>query len=175
MPRNDPALAGSVCLALVCEGEVHGWAVASALAPGTDLGRIWSLTRPLTYRTLDQLADDGLVERRGTEPGHGRTRTLLGATRRGRSANDRWLARPVSHPRDVRTELLLKLELLARRDRSPVDLLLAQRAAFAPVFDSLRSIPTDTVDGVWRHEHITAIRRFLDRAIDLAETGGGRS
>lgn len=174
MPRNDPVLAGSVCLALVCEGEVHGWAVASALAPGTELGRIWSLSRPLTYRALDQLVTDGLAERRGTEPGRGRARTLVAATRRGRTANDRWLSTPVSHPRDVRTELLLKLELLERRDRSPVELLLSQRAAFAPVFDSLRTIPTDTVDGLWRHEHITAIRRFLDRAIDLAETGGVR-
>ena len=172
MPRNDPVLAGSVCLALVCEGEVHGWAVASALAPGTELGRIWSLSRPLTYRALDGLVEDGLAERRGTEPGRGRARKVLAATRRGRAANDRWLATPVSHPRDVRTELLLKLELLDRRGRSPVDLLLAQRAAFASVFDSLRSVPADTIDGIWRHEHITAIRRFLDRSIDLAETGG---
>ena len=39
-------------LALVCEQPVHGFAVARAMAPGGDVGRVWAMRRPLVYRTL---------------------------------------------------------------------------------------------------------------------------
>ncbi len=51
-------------LALVAEGPTHGFAVARALAPGGEVGRVWAMRRPLVYRTLDVLADRELVARR---------------------------------------------------------------------------------------------------------------
>ena len=95
MTRNDPELAGRVCLALVAEGPTHGWAVAALLAPGAELGRIWSLSRPLTYRALDGLASEGLIERVGTEPGGGRNRTVMAVTVTGERVLDEWLSAPV--------------------------------------------------------------------------------
>jgi len=160
--RNDPALAARVCLALVAEGPTHGWAVAGHLAPGTRIGRIWSLSRPLTYRALDGLLAEGLVERIGTEPGGGRTRTVVAVTAAGRRSIDEWLSSPVELPRDVRTELLVKFVLRERQGLSNAGLAEAQRARFAPMLAALAD-PDDGNDVVerWRVEHLRAIDRFL--------------
>lgn len=160
MTRNDPSLAARVCLALVCEGPTHGWAIAALLAPGAELGRIWSLSRPLTYRALDQLVVDGLIERSGTEPGGGRIRTVLTSTPAGRGETAEWLDAPVSLPRDVRTELLLKMELRTRVGLPLAALAAVQRERFASVLDAVASGDEDFV-ALWRREHLLAIDRFL--------------
>jgi DNA-binding PadR family transcriptional regulator len=159
--RNDPALAGQVCLALVCEGPTHGWAVAGLLAPDAEIGRIWSLTRALTYRAIDQLVADHLVERSGIEPGGGRNRTVVIATAQGRRVSRRWLDEPVSSPRAVRSELLLKLALRARIGLSSAALVAAQRERFAPILAATDAEPTDDFVARWRREHLLAIDRVL--------------
>jgi DNA-binding PadR family transcriptional regulator len=169
--RPDVALAEPVCLALVAEGATHGWAVAGLLAPDGEVGRIWGLSRPLTYRALDQLVVAGLVQRAGREPGRGRARTVLAATARGRRQNRRWLDRPVAHLRDVRTELLVKLELRRRAGLDPTPLLDAQQVAFAPLVERLTGADAAPGDlaALWRQESASAVVRFLARArIDAA-------
>jgi len=160
MARNDPTLAMKVCVALVAEGPTHGWAIAGLLAPGAEIGRIWSLSRPLTYRSLDQATTDGLVERSGTEPGGGRSRTLLAATEEGQRRNAEWLAAVVSLPRDVRTELLLKFALRERLSQSNGELASRQRELFTPMLTSREPGSEDFVSH-WKHEHLLAIDRFL--------------
>lgn len=154
-----------VCLALVAEAPTHGWAIARVLAPDGGIGRVWSLSRPLTYRALDQLVTDGLVDRAGVEHARGPARTILTATPTGRRAARRWLRTPIGHLRDVRTELLCKLVLSDRAGLDPQPLLEAQRAAFEPAFDALtkrtRGKEADAVDR-WRHASSEAVRRFLE-------------
>lgn len=161
MTRNDPVLAEKVCLALVAEGPTHGWAVSAVLAPEGEIGRIWSLSRPLTYRALDQLAVDGLIQKVGTVPGGGRSRTLLDVSERGRSANAEWLDAPVVLPKDVRTELLVKFALRDRVGLPLEPLAQNQRSLFAPLLSG--ATPTANTDFValWRSEHLLAIDRFL--------------
>ena len=161
MSRNDPQLAGQVCLALVNEGPSHGWAISGHLAPGGDIGRIWTLSRPLTYRSLDQLLADGLIEKVGTAPGGGRSRTLLECTAEGRAVSHGWLDRPVELPRDVRTELLLKFALRERAGLDPAALAAAQREHFAPMVESMAADIDGDFVGRWRREHLLAIDRFL--------------
>ena len=162
----EPSFAELVCLTLIIQGVAHGWALGTMLAPDGELGRIWTLSRPLTYRAIDGLADKGLANRRGTSGGHGRERVALGATAAGRRTATRWLDAPVQHLRDVRTELLVKLAL---RDRAGLDsqaLLSAQQRLFEPVIDALTSAHgagQDRVD-LWRRESARAVRRFLDQA-----------
>ncbi len=165
VPRKptDADLAQPVCLALVVEGIEHGWAVGTALAPGGEVGRIWSLSRPLVYRAIDRSVDDGHLRRRGTAPGGGRTRTLLAPTAAGRRSDARWLEEPVAHLRDVRTELLLKLELRRRRGLGNADLLERQRERLAPVIEAVSRGGDDLV-ARWRAEQAEAVERFLVRA-----------
>lgn len=162
----DLSLAEWVSLALVVEGVRHGWAIGTLLAPDGELGRVWTLSRALTYRALDRLVDEGLVTRTGQEPGRGRDRTVLAPTRAGRAACRRWLGRPVEHLREVRTELLVKLVLRRRAGLPAEPLLTAQRDRFAPLVDQL--VASDTGDdpvALWRRESARAVRRFLDAAL----------
>ncbi|MET0579816.1 MAG: PadR family transcriptional regulator, partial [Ilumatobacteraceae bacterium] len=133
------------------------------------IGRVWTLSRPLTYRSLDQLTQRGLIapvrEERGLAGGN---RTILAPTPQGRARLRRWLRQPVDHLRDVRSELLVKLILcdLVGADTRP--LLEAQRALFAPMAAALTaSAEETTVDPVaaWRDESSRAVLRFLDRML----------
>ena len=161
MVRSDPSLAESVCLALIVDAAHYGGAIAELLAPGAELGRIWSLTKPLTYRAIDSLVARELVRRSGTAPGRGRDRTVLAATRRGTAAARRWLDQPVGHLRDVRTELLLKFAILERGGRSAAPLAERQLTAFAPLIATIRAERSVDIVGQWRAEHALAVERFL--------------
>lgn len=97
-------------LGLIVERPRHGFAVSSLLAPGTTLGRVWKVPRPLVYRAIAQLEEAALVERAGVEhAGAGPQRTVLRATPLGLASLRTWLAEPVGHLRDLRSALLLKL------------------------------------------------------------------
>jgi DNA-binding PadR family transcriptional regulator len=160
-------LAEAVCLALVASEPRHGWSIVKSLAPDGDIGRVWSLSRPLTYRALDALASAELIEARGSEPGSGPPRTIWRATTKGRRVSRNWLRRPVAHPRDMRTEFLLKLVLGA----PPADLARAQLDIFIPAFAGLqRSADADPSDVVarWRVESAEATRRFLSSLMSIA-------
>ncbi|CAN5845999.1 hypothetical protein BH24ACT6_BH24ACT6_11300 [soil metagenome] len=158
-----PTLAEHACLALVAEGVDHGWAIGGLLARDGELGRIWSLSRPLTYRAIDSLVDQGLLKRAGPAAGRGRARSPLRLTAAGRRTSSAWLSAPVEHLRDVRTELLLKLALRRRAGLDAVSLAVAQRERFGDAFAALTSSdPDDDLVAVWRREHARAVRRFLD-------------
>jgi DNA-binding PadR family transcriptional regulator len=154
-------------LALLAEQPRHGWAIVRELAPDGEIGRVWTLSRPLAYRATDTLSARGLVREKRTERGGGPRRTILAPTAAGRREVDRWLAEPVAHLRDVRTELLLKLVLGGRLGVDARPLLHAQQRAFRPVFAALARAAArpdaDVVDR-WRHESARAIERFLDGA-----------
>jgi molybdopterin-binding protein len=137
------------------------------LAPDGELGRIWTLSRPLTYRAIDGLVDKRLVTRRGRTTGQGRDRVVLTPTETGRRIAARWLETPIEHLRDVRTELLIKLALRARAGLDNESLLAAQQNVFEPAIGVLTSSgdDDDLVD-VWRRESARAVRRFLDQAIN---------
>jgi DNA-binding PadR family transcriptional regulator len=167
------SLSEAVCLALIAERPQHGWALVRALAPGSDVGRVWTLSRPLTYRAIDALLERGLITRKGEVPGAGPKRQILTASARGRRAALRWLATPVAHLRDTRTELLLKLVLGERAGHDTRPLLREQRAMFEPHFAALRSARNaagaDDVDR-WRYESSLAVRRFLDTSLRAADS-----
>jgi DNA-binding PadR family transcriptional regulator len=150
-----------VVLGLLTEAPAHGFALARLLARGGEVGRVWAASRPLTYRAIDQLAADGLIEPVRTEPGAGPPRTVHKVTASGRRALRRWLAQPVAHPREVRAELLVKLLLLERAGKSTAPLLQAQREEFAGLFDATRRSAADDSVSRWRAEQAAAIERFL--------------
>jgi DNA-binding PadR family transcriptional regulator len=150
-----------VVLGVLAEAPAHGFAVARLLERGGEIGRVWSASRPLTYRSVDQLASDGLVVPVRTEVRSGPQRTVLRPSPRGRRALQRWLAEPVLHFRDVRATLLVKLLLLERRDHPADSLLAAQRKAFAPLLADAEATTADDVVSRWRREQAAAIARFL--------------
>ena len=162
---GDLSLGERVCLALIAEGVNHGWGIGTELAPDEELGRVWTLSRPLTYRAIEQLEIKGMLRRQAPRRG-GRERTLLSCTAQGRRIVGQWLDAPVEHLRDVRTELLLKLLLRRRRGLATEPLLEAQQLSFSDHIDTLVTAGpgADPVD-LWRRENARAVRRFLDAAL----------
>ena len=159
---RDRPLTEWVVLGLLAEEPAHGFALARLLAPGGEVGRVWSASRPLTYRAIDQLASDGLIEPVRVEPGHGPQRTVHELTAAGHEELTEWLRTPVPRFRDVRATLLAKLLLLERAGRSPRRLLAAQRKAFAPLLAEVRAQPPADAVSRWRSAQAEAIARFLD-------------
>src|SRR5690606_23257129 len=112
--------------------------LARAFQPGGEVGWIWTASRPLVYRALERLATMGFLAAKGQEPGRrGPKRTVWEATPAGQAAVARWLEMPVTHVRDVRAALLLKLLFLERAGRDPKPLLHAQRHVLLPVVKRL--------------------------------------
>lgn len=153
------------CLGVLYRRPAHGFSVAARLKPDADLGQIWSLSRALTYRSLDQLERRGLLEPVKQEPGiAGGPRTILGATRSGQAALRRWVRTPVDHIRDFRSELLLKIVLATENGIDIASMLSTQRdrtAAFVAAVPDRRA--SDSVVALWRDEAAHAALRFLDR------------
>lgn len=166
--RRELLLGEWACLGILCERPAHGFAIASALRPGAELGRVWSLSRALTYRSLDQLVERGLVRAVGEEPGiAGGNRTVLDATRDGRRQLRRWLAAPVEHLRDLRSELLLKLVIADRCGIDVTAMLHRQRNVVAELAAALVDDGAHAGDVValWRRESSEAALRFLDHVL----------
>jgi len=158
-----PTLAEHACLALVDQGVDHGWAIGSLLAPDGELGRVWSLSRPLTYRAIDVLVDEDLLRRGPPKPGRGRARSPLRLTSSGRAELAAWIDAPVDHIRDVRTELLLKLLLRERAGLDARALAIAQRDHLSATF-AVNAAAGDDGDivSLWRRENTAGVWRFLD-------------
>ena len=173
---DDLLLGEWACLGLLYAMPSHGFAIAAQLRPDTEVGRVWSLSRPLTYRSLDQLVDRGLVRPLGSEPGDaGPNRTILAATRTGRARLRTWLRSPVEHLRDLRSELLLKIVIADRCGIAIDDMLRAQRGRLEAHSSSLSDVAFDADDAVvdtvalWRFEASQAGLRFLDQLADAVD------
>jgi PadR family transcriptional regulator AphA len=170
MPRSrDELTAGEwAVLALLDEEPTHGFALARLLAPGGEVGRVWSVRRPLVYRAIDNLSGMDLVRTKATVPSStGPQRTVLDATPAGRAALTAWLSEPVAHVRDARSLLMLKLLFLGRRDGDPRGLLTAQRERFADLAEGL-SAAAEQAEGfdralaLWRLQSTTGALRFVE-------------
>ena len=158
------SLAEWAVLGLLAEEPAHPVALARQLGAGGPLGRVLTVRRPLVYRAVERLAEEGLAERDRIEPGEaGPERTVYRPTAAGRRRLDGWLDEPVEHVRDLRLAFLLKLLLLRRRGRSPAGLVAVQRRALSATLTRLAELPEDPdpVD-LWRHHNAVAAASFLE-------------
>jgi DNA-binding PadR family transcriptional regulator len=170
MPSEEPGLSLTewVVLALLCEAPSHGFAVARTLSRATALGQVWTVPRPLVYRALGRLEDQGFIVAAGEEPGDpGPRRMVYDATGKGRKAAAVWRAEPVRHLREVRSTFLAKTLLRQRAKETVGPLVAAQRQEFAPLLQLLaeqfESGDAEPVISAWRYESSQAIARLLDR------------
>lgn len=150
-------------LGVLAEGPSHGFALSKELDSGSDVGRVYSIQRPLVYRALDHLVECRYAEPVATEKGDaGPQRVIHHITPRGKRRLEGWLVEPVAHIRDIRIVLLLKLTLLSRSGHSPVDLIRRQRTALESTLTALGEV--ERVDHVelWRRHNAKAATIFLD-------------
>jgi PadR family transcriptional regulator AphA len=159
-------------LALLSEQPTHGWALSLLLGPEGELGSVWSLGRPLVYRSIDILAERGLIEPAGSEPGlRGPHRTIYRTTCDGATALMQWMEEPVEHVRDVRSLLLLKLIFAERTGLDPTSMLEAQHATIRAAVEQLEermrsSAGSEAILLRFRLESTKAVLRFVDGLLD---------
>jgi DNA-binding PadR family transcriptional regulator len=155
-------------LALLCEEPRHGYAIATLMAPDGEVGRVWSLRRQMSYRSIAELEKLGLIAVEEIVPGKtAPTRRVLRATPEAEQRVAAWLEQPVEHVRDLRSLLLLKVHFLRRRSR-PIDRLLrAQREVLLRQERSLAE-QREHADELgrmlarWRWSMTDAALRFID-------------
>jgi PadR family transcriptional regulator AphA len=162
-------------LALVAERPSHGWALATTLARGGELGSVWAISKPIVYHALDRLERPGLIRPAGLERGQrGPHRIMFAVTARGRRELETWLPRPVEHVSELRSVFLLKVVLSERAGLDPEPLLLAQRATLVPFIgwlearldDGAGEAPGEATALAFRLEAASAIVRFIDARLD---------
>jgi DNA-binding PadR family transcriptional regulator len=155
-------------LGILAEGQTHGFALSKQLAADSEVGRVFTVRRPLVYRALDRLVGIGYAEPVATERGDaGPQRVIHQVTPCGRRQLRGWLSEPVEHVRDLRVGFLLKVALLRRQGRSPSDLIESQLAAILPTLAALDEATATSDDHVelWRRHNAAAAVSYLD---DLA-------
>ncbi|MEQ1699025.1 MAG: molybdopterin-binding protein [Ilumatobacteraceae bacterium] len=169
-PRNAraPRLAELVCLTLIDQGASHGWALVQLLSPRGEIGQTWPLSRALTYRAIDNLINDGHLNRREPVAGNGGARALLDTTPAGHQLAHQWLRKPVPEMSSIRDELPVKLAIHAHGGVDPHPLLAAQRELLR------RHLPRQsnhaTLIETWRTDDLFSIAHFLDRALTTEPT-----
>jgi len=162
------SLADWLVLCLVREEPTYGLILVGLLAREGSLGQVWSVPKAVVYRALQRLEAMGLIRTIGEQrTSQGPVRSLHQVTPAGEAAASAWLSTPVQHPRDVRSELLVKLALLDRSGIDSRDLLQAQLARLLPVAAALDDRLHDSTGFehtlvLWRHEAMTATLRFLE-------------
>ena len=182
MPRaREELTAGEwAVLALLSERPAHGFELARTMAPEGEVGQVWAVRRPLVYRALETLHRLDLIRAVGTLASRsGPQRTILEATPSGKRALAQWLRQPVSHVRDARSLLMLKLLFLTRRQADLEPLLAAQRQQFSMRAESLGAA-VDEADGferallLWRLHSTTAAIAFTEAMLTEPITSRGR-
>lgn len=151
-------------LGVLAERPSHGFALSKEFGPESDVGRVFTVRRPLVYRALDRLVEAGFADPVGTEKGEGPQRVIHRTTAGGRRRLRRWLGEPVDHVRDLRIEFLLKLTLLRRAGTSPLELVREQRDALDPTLTALDDSEVDPDDHVelWRRHNAVAAAGYLE-------------
>jgi DNA-binding PadR family transcriptional regulator len=170
--RDEPTPGEWAVLALLSEQPAHGFALARAMAPDGEVGQVWAMRRPLVYRALETLERMQLIRPVGRQPSlTGPQRTILEGTAGGKRAVTAWLNRPVSHVRDARSLLMLKLLFLTRRQADLRPLLTGQREQFSLRAEGLSGAAAaaegfDRALLLWRLESTTAAIRFTEAMLE---------
>lgn len=163
MARQDAQLARNVVLALVVHTPRHGWAIHEQLSPTGDIGHAWTLSRQLVYRAIDTLVEDGLVKRATPKDGGGGDKVIISSTAAGKRLAMQWLDSPVTHLRDVRTELVLKVMLREKLGLPLASFLESQHKIFDPLIAVINKDSSGSPVNLWRKESANAVKRYLSR------------
>jgi molybdopterin-binding protein len=149
-------------LALVSLGVEHGYRLAQYFEPTSHLGEVLTLSRPVVYRAVKTLEAAGLVATTETTGGRGQLKRLLRCTPQGERYAAEWLSAPVTHIRDMRTALLLKLVICDIHGLDNTQLVEGQRSKLRPIVEGLLADSGHGAVSLWRREQARSALRFLD-------------
>jgi DNA-binding PadR family transcriptional regulator len=167
-------------LGFLRQGALHGYQIHQRLSAPGGLSQVWRLKQSQLYALLARLDEAGYIHGTLQAQESRPARRVYALTPAGESAYQGWLASPVSVPRQIRQEFLVKL-YFARQEGGDVyaELVQAQRAATRRWMQDLdkRSAPAREIDPQgwlvhqYRRHHIRAILDWLE----LCETAAAVS
>jgi PadR family transcriptional regulator AphA len=79
----------------------------------------------------------------------------------GKRATTKWLDAPVTHLRDVRTELVVKIMLREKFGLVLSPFIDSQRKTFDPLIAAINAEKSDSPVNVWRKESANSVARYL--------------
>jgi hypothetical protein len=88
---------------------------------------------------------------------------IISPTAAGKRLTKEWLDSPVTHLRDVRTELVLKVMLREKLELPLAPFLSLQDAIFDPLITAINKDASDSPVNLWRKESANAVKRYLSR------------
>lgn len=161
-------------LGFVHQGPLHGYEIYRRLTDTPELQAVWRIKQSHLYALLSRLEGEGLLraelEIQDTRP----PRKVYHLTTTGAQAFDRWLAEPVTIPREMRLDFMLKL-YFALRDghgqRTAVRLIRRQQDMcdeWLATQETGKENSTAYLLAVRRYRlsHIGAIRKWLRSLLD---------
>ena len=160
--RVNISAESGACLALVRCGLQHGYPIAQEFSEEGSVGVVLTATRPVVYRELALLETQGMLAAKADRGVRGQAKKTLKLTAAGNKALDAWLAEPVHHIRDMRTEFLVKVMMRQKLHMPIATFVAAQRDALANVTHTLGRNDDDSLVSMWRREQARAVVRFLD-------------
>lgn len=131
---------GMSLLALLAERPSHGFHLKHEFEART--AGIWPLNVGQVYTTLARLRRDGLVEVSLSEVSEAQKTYTL--TDLGRRRLSDWFAKPAAHGPPAREDLILKLVMVARRNRSEAaDVIQAERRSAVELLQEYTRLKRD--------------------------------
>ena len=107
-------------LGYLCPGPLHGYQIHQRLLEPDGPGSVWRLKQAQLYALLGKLEENGLLQSvlqaQETRP----TRRVFQLTDEGRTAYDKWVSSPVSTPRQIRQEFMVKLYFANLENQQPL-------------------------------------------------------
>lgn len=163
-------LVEGACLTLILHGTSHGYQLAKQFEANTMLGEVLTLSRPVVYRAIKTLEEHRLIRSIESTGLRGQLKWKLKCTPDGERSSKQWLAEPVLHLRDLRSEFLVKILLTQITKASTARLIKLQRQTLEAVTKLLLADSAPTAVAIWRREQARASLRFLDELDGASQT-----
>lgn len=163
-------LVEGACLTLILHGTSHGYQLAKQFEANTMLGEVFTLSRPVVYRAIKSLEEHRLIRSIESTGLRGQLKWKLKCTPDGERSAKQWLAEPVLHLRDLRSEFLVKILLTQITKASTARLIKLQRQTLEAVTKLLLADSAPTAVAIWRREQARASLRFLDELDGASQT-----
>ncbi|RIK43315.1 MAG: PadR family transcriptional regulator [Chloroflexi bacterium] len=113
---RSPLTIEHALLGFLHQQPLHGYELYQQLTNPAGLWLVWRIKQSQLYALLAKLEDEGYISA-DVQPQENRPpRKVLRLTPAGLDAYERWLLKPVAHPRSMRQEFLAKFYFARQRD-----------------------------------------------------------
>ena len=167
-----PLSTAHALLGFVRHEPLHGYQIYRRLIDTPELKAVWRMKQSRLYALLSRMEEEGLLEAKleiqATRP----PRKVYHLTMAGAQAFDRWLIEPVTIPREMRLDFMLKLYFALHEGQATAACLIKRQQTVCEGWlatqEEDKSNATAYLLAVrrYRRDHIVTIQQWLASLID---------